>query len=73
MRLVRIQIQPRKVVIYHATLADIVSRALCLVGKHAYEAVREYPRVGAKEEMCVHCLKPRYTLAPAGSLVEKTA
>jgi hypothetical protein len=73
MRLLRVRLQPRKVVIYHATWGDVKNGLFCLVGRHVYELVREYPRVGAKEEMCLHCMKARYTLASVSRLVEKTA
>lgn len=62
MRLIRIQSSPRKTVIYHPSLSDILSRTRCLLGKHAYETVLEYPSVGAREEMCMHCLKHRHIL-----------
>lgn len=57
MRLIRIQSSPRKTVIYHPSLSDILARLRCFFGRHAYETVLEYPSVGAREEMCLHCLK----------------
>lgn len=73
MRLVRVHFQPRKMIVYHATWSDIKVRIMCLLGKHAYELVREYPRVGATEEMCLHCLKPRYTMVRIPVVAEKSA
>ncbi len=62
MRLLRIEHAERRTVIYHPSPEDIWKRLRCFVGRHEYVAVREYPSVGAKEEMCAHCLKERYLL-----------
>ncbi|MBI5473493.1 MAG: hypothetical protein HY961_14210 [Ignavibacteriae bacterium] len=62
MRLIRIHASARKTVIYHPSLADVWNRALCLAGRHDYETVLEYPSIGAKEDMCVHCMKARYSV-----------
>lgn len=73
MRLLRIEHAARRTVIYHPSLADIWKRLQCLVGRHEYVAVREYPSVGAKEEMCAHCLKERYLLARADVQADRAA
>lgn len=62
MRLMRVHMSSRKTVIYHPSLGDILNRLHCLFGAHTFETVLEYPSVGAKEEMCVHCLKERYSV-----------
>lgn len=62
MRLVRVQLSARKTVIYHPSFTDVLHRVRCIFGRHQYEVVRAYPSVGAKEEMCLHCLKERYSL-----------
>jgi hypothetical protein len=61
-RIIRVNFSPRKIVIYHATWADLRCRMRCLVGLHDYGTVKEYKSVGAKEEMCLHCLKEKYTI-----------
>jgi hypothetical protein len=73
MRLIRVQTSSRKTVIYHPSLGDIWRRLRCSAGVHEYETVLEYPSVGAKEEMCLHCMKERYTVNPAAALVSKTS
>ncbi|HXG00699.1 MAG TPA: hypothetical protein VNL69_07925 [Bacteroidota bacterium] len=73
MRLLRIEHAARRTVIYHPSLADISKRLQCFVGRHEYVVVREYPSVGAKEEMCAHCLKERYLLARPAVHVERPA
>jgi len=72
MRLLRVHISARKTVIYHPSFADVWNRLRCIVGRHRYETVLEYPSVGAKEEMCLHCLKVRHSLTPVSAIVAKT-
>jgi hypothetical protein len=67
MRLLRIQYSSRKTVIYHPSLSDIAKRLRCVFGQHDYETVLEYQSVGAKEEMCIHCMKQRYHVERAAS------
>ena len=62
MRLFRLQLSSRKTVIYHPSPGDVWKRVRCLFGVHEYEVVRAYPSVGATEELCLHCLKERYTV-----------
>lgn len=62
MRLVRLYFYKRKIVIYHATPADIMHAVRCILQRHEYVTVMEYPSVGAKEERCIHCTKPRYRI-----------
>ncbi|MBX2990161.1 MAG: hypothetical protein KF749_03225 [Bacteroidetes bacterium] len=62
MRFIRVHISSRKTVIYHPSFGDIWKRLCCMFGVHEYEIVLEYPSAGAKEEMCVHCLKERYSV-----------
>ncbi|MDL1893846.1 hypothetical protein FBQ87_13310 [Sphingobacteriales bacterium CHB3] len=62
MRFIRVHMSSRKTVIYHPSFGDIWKRLRCVFGVHSYETVLEYPSAGAKEEMCVHCLKERYTV-----------
>lgn len=70
MRLLRVEHASRRTVIYHPSLQDIIKRLRCVVGLHEYATVRAYPSVGAKEEMCLHCLKERYLLGkPAVTVV----
>ena len=71
MRLCRVFVYSRKVVIYHATWADIWHRVQCLFGLHEYLTVMEYQSVGAKEERCLHCLKARYSFSPQLTSVGK--
>ena len=73
MRLIRVQSSSRKTVIYHPSLGDVLGRLRCIVGVHEYETVLEYPSVGAKEEMCLHCMKERYTVNLQAALVSKTS
>ncbi|MER3524235.1 MAG: hypothetical protein C4326_09260 [Ignavibacteria bacterium] len=63
MRLLRVEFSRHRTIIYHPSIEDMVKRLRCKVGLHEYETVLEYPSVVAKEEMCLHCLKARYTLA----------
>lgn len=63
MRLLRIEFSRHRTIIYHPSVEDVVKRLCCIIGLHEYETVLEYRSVGAKEEMCLHCLKARYTLA----------
>jgi hypothetical protein len=62
MRLIRVQHSARKTVIYHPSFGDLMRRAFCLFGVHQYETVLEYASVGAKEELCIHCMKARYRI-----------
>lgn len=62
MRLIRVHSFPRKTVIYHPSFGDVWKRIRCKFGWHEYEIVLEYASVGAKEEMCVHCMKERYSI-----------
>ncbi len=62
MRLIRVQHSARKTVIYHPSFGDVLRRARCLLGVHVYETVLEYASIGAKEELCVHCMKARYRI-----------
>ena len=62
MRLFRLYFYPRKVVVYHATWNDLWHRVRCLFRVHEYLTVMQYPSVGAREERCLHCLKPRYRI-----------
>lgn len=62
MRLLRVEHASRRTIIYHPSLGDIVKRLRCVFGLHEYTTVRSYASVGAKEEMCLHCLKERYRL-----------
>jgi hypothetical protein len=71
MRLFRLYFYPRKIVIYHATWDDLLHKAQCLVRMHEYLTVMEYPSVGAKEERCLHCLKPRYRIDRRFATVDK--
>ena len=73
MRLLRIQTSSRKTVIYHPSFSDILSRLHCVVGLHEYETVLEYPSVGAKEEMCLHCMKERYSVDPQESIASNAS
>lgn len=72
MRLLRVQISSRKTVIYHPSFADVWKRIRCMFGWHEFEMVLEYPSVGAKEDMCIHCLKERYTVMHRSEFVAKT-
>ncbi len=62
MRLFRVQSSPRKTVIYHPSFEDVWKRSRCVLGVHEFETVLEYPSIGAKEDMCLHCMKLRYTV-----------
>jgi hypothetical protein len=62
MRLIRVQHSARKTVIYHPSFGDVMRRVRCLFGVHRYETVLEYASVGAKEELCMHCMKARYSI-----------
>jgi hypothetical protein len=62
MRLIRVQHAARKTVIYHPSFGDLMKRVLCLLGVHQYETVLEYASVGAKEDLCMHCMKARYRI-----------
>ncbi len=73
MRLLRVQHSPRRTVIYHPSFGDLLKRLRCLLGAHEYETVLEYPSVGAKEEMCLHCLKERYSISGRHAPVFKAA
>jgi hypothetical protein len=65
MRLIRVQHSARKTVIYHPSFGDLMRRVLCIFGVHRYETVLEYASVGAKEDLCIHCMKARYRIEPS--------
>jgi hypothetical protein len=73
MRLIRVQSSARKTVIYHPSLADVWNRLRCVFGLHEYETVLEYASVGAKEYMCLHCMKQRYTINLQAEVAAKTS
>jgi adenylyl- and sulfurtransferase ThiI len=73
MRFIRVQSSPRKTVIYHPSLMDVAKRIRCIFGVHEYETVLEYPSVGAREDMCLHCMKERYTIDPSLAVAAKTS
>lgn len=73
MRLLRVQHSSHRTVIYHPSFDDLVKRLRCVFGAHEYETVVEYPSVGAKEEMCLHCLKERYSVALRRATVSKAS
>ncbi len=72
MRLLRVQSSARKTVIYHPSFGDIAHRLQCVFAVHEYETVREYPSVGAREEMCLHCMKERYSVHLQESIASNT-
>ena len=73
MRLIRVQSSARKTVIYHPSLMDVVKRIRCIFGLHEYETVLEYASVGAKEDMCLHCMKQRYTIVRGPAIIAKAS
>lgn len=73
MKLLRVEHSARRTVIYHPSLEDVWKRLRCFFGVHEFETVLEYPSIGAKEEMCLHCLKERYLLGkPAPAIVRSS-
>ena len=61
----------RKTVIYHPSFGDVWNRMRCVLGMHDYETVLEYPSVGAREEMCLHCMKERYSMNPGVAVASR--
>ena len=73
MRILRVQHAARKTVIYHPSISDLWKRMRCLFGMHEYETVLEYPSVGAKEEMCMHCMNERYSVKSRSVIAAQTS